>query len=263
MDVFEISEFPKSRVATFDVGRISRTKHHIIALLEIDVTIAKKKIKEQIRSGKKISFTAWLIKAISMTIEAHKYIHAINYKERKQVIFNDIDIAIPIEKKIDGIKVPLIVVIRKTNQKSIEGINTEIKQAKSQQVNSAKDYVLNNKIKNGGNKVFFNLPQSIRLIIWRFMLMNPFTKKRNMGTVIVTNIGISGKFSGWIIPKSIHNLCFGVGTIIKKPWISSNEVAIRDIMHLTVLFDHDAVDGSPAARFTDALVRNIENAIEL
>lgn len=34
-------------------------------------------------------------------------------------------------------------------------------------------------------------------------------------------------------------------------------------MHLTILFDHDAVDGSTAARFTDALARNIENATEL
>ena len=34
-------------------------------------------------------------------------------------------------------------------------------------------------------------------------------------------------------------------------------------MHLTILFDHDAVDGSTAARFTDVLVGNIESAIEL
>lgn len=107
------------------------------------------------------------------------------------------------------------------------------------------------------------LPQFFRLIIWKFILINPFNKKKNMGTVIVTNIGMSGKFPGWIIPKSIHNLCFGVGTIIQKPWISNNAIAIRDIMQLTILFDHNTVDGSPAARFTDALVRNIESAIEL
>jgi pyruvate/2-oxoglutarate dehydrogenase complex dihydrolipoamide acyltransferase (E2) component len=263
MNSFEISEFPKSRVATFDVGKIGRKKHHIIALLEIDVTVAKAKIKEQLKSGREIGFTAWLLKVIATTIATHKYIHSINYKGRKQIIFNDIDISIPIEKEVDGIKVPLATVIREVNKKSIDEINSEIQQAKSQKINSEKDYVLNNEGEKNGNQIFFNLPQFIRLIIWKLILRNPFTKKKNMGTVIVTNIGMFGKFPGWIIPKSIHNLCFGVGTIMKKPWISDNMIAIRDIMHLTILFDHDAVDGSPAAKFTDALVRNIENAIEL
>ncbi len=204
-----------------------------------------------------------MVKVIGTTIEAHKYIHAINFKGRKQIIFDDIDISMPIEKEVDGIKVPLAMVIGKVNKKSIESINREIKQAKSQKVDSEIDYVLNSESQNNVNKIFFNLPQFIRLIIWKFILLNPFTKKKNMGTVMMTNIGMSGKFPGWIIPKSIHNLCFGIGTIMKKPWINNNAIAIRDVMHLTILFDHDAVDGSTAARFTNALVRNIESAIEL
>lgn len=263
MNTFEVFEFPRSRVATFDVGKIGRNKHHITALLEIDVTIAREKIKNQLKSGTKIGFTAWLIKVIAETIENHKYIQAINSGARKQIIFEDVDVSIPIEKEVDGIKVPLITVIRKANEKSVNEIDVEIKQAKKSQINSAADYVLSQKTEKYINRIFFNLPQSIRLIIWNFILRNPFSKKQNMGTVIVTNIGMSGKFPGWIIPKSIHNLCFGMGTIIKKPWIVDNTIAIRDILHLTILFDHDAVDGSIAAKFTDALVRNIENAIEL
>ncbi len=263
MNSFETVEFPKSRFATFDVGKIGRKKHHIIALLEIDVTVAKERINHQLKSGGNIGFTAWLLKVIGTTIATHKYVHSINYKGRKQIIFNDIDISIPIEKEVDGIKVPLVTVIRDVNKKSIDQINTEIKQAKNKKINSERDYVLNNEGESNGNKIFFNLPQFMRLIIWNFILINPFSKKKNMGTVIVTNIGMSGNFPGWIIPKSIHNLCFGVGTIMKKPWISNNIITIRDIMHLTILFDHDVVDGSPAAKFTDALVRNIENAIEL
>jgi P2-related tail formation protein len=93
MNLFEVSEFPKSRVATFDVGKIGGKKHHMIALLEVDVTVAKEKIKEQSKLGKNIGFTAWLIKVIGTTIETHKYIQAINYKGRKQIVFNDIDIS--------------------------------------------------------------------------------------------------------------------------------------------------------------------------
>jgi pyruvate/2-oxoglutarate dehydrogenase complex dihydrolipoamide acyltransferase (E2) component len=34
----------------------------------------------------------------------------------------------------------------------------------------------------------------------------------------------------------------------------------RDILHLTASFDHDIVDGAPAARFTRRLVELLENA---
>lgn len=49
----------------------------------------------------------------------------------------------------------------------------------------------------------------------------------------------------------------------KKPWVHENRIEIREILNLTILFDHDGVDGSPAARFTDRLVKNIEGAVEL
>ena len=38
---------------------------------------------------------------------------------------------------------------------------------------------------------------------------------------------------------------------------------IGEILHLTVLVDHDAVDGAPMARFIGALTKNIENGIGL
>ena len=37
-DEFVIVKFPKSRIATFDVGKIGRSKHHVCAFIEVDVT---------------------------------------------------------------------------------------------------------------------------------------------------------------------------------------------------------------------------------
>jgi pyruvate/2-oxoglutarate dehydrogenase complex dihydrolipoamide acyltransferase (E2) component len=33
----------------------------------------------------------------------------------------------------------------------------------------------------------------------------------------------------------------------------------REILHLTVLIDHDAIDGVPAARFVDELVNRLQS----
>ena len=54
--------FPKTRIATFDVYEIGRKRHHISALLELDVTNARIAIKEfRAKTKKKLSFTAWLL----------------------------------------------------------------------------------------------------------------------------------------------------------------------------------------------------------
>ncbi len=258
-DFIEI-EYPKSRVATFDVGRIGRSKHHITGLIEVDVTVACERIARKKKAGEKIGFTAWLLKVVASTIENNGLVHALNSRGRKQFIFNDIDISIPIEREIDGKKVPLAAVIRKANEKSIESISIEIEALKNQPVESEKDYVLGKNRYSLLNRIFFNMPQWARMLIWKIMLGNPFTRKDMMGTVMLTNIGTAGSFSGWIIPKSIHNLCIGVGSVNKKPWAVNGEVAIRDILHMTILFDHDVIDGSPAARFTAELIRNMESA---
>jgi pyruvate/2-oxoglutarate dehydrogenase complex dihydrolipoamide acyltransferase (E2) component len=260
---YVVTEYPNSRVATFDVGKIGCRKHHIIGLIEADISIAKEKIKQNLLSGNEISLFSWIIKTISTTIAKNKYIHAVNYKKGKQVIFDNVDISIPIEREIDGIKVPLAAVIRNTNLKTITEIHNEIETFKRQNIKTEQDYVLGEKKRNKLNQLFFNLPQWIRLLIWKFLLIDPFTIKKNMGTVMITNVGMAGNISGWIIPKSIHNLSIGIGSICKKPWIHNKKIEIREIMNMTILIDHDVVDGLPAAKFTAKLVKNIEMALGL
>lgn len=38
----------------------------------------------------------------------------------------------------------------------------------------------------------------------------------------------------------------------------NGKVEVRDILHLTVAFNHDVIDGVPAQRFVKDLVRTIE-----
>ena len=105
--------YPRSRRATFDVGIIGRRKHHIVGLLEVDVTAARRMLDEAARSGRKASFTSWVLKEIADTVAANPLVHAINHLGRSQIAFTDVDIAVPIERKVDGTRVPLMTVIRK------------------------------------------------------------------------------------------------------------------------------------------------------
>lgn len=257
---FQIVDFPKSRVATFDVGKIGLKKHHIAGFLEIDVTDARARLKQLKASKHKVSFFAWVLKVIADTIVEYPAIQAINLRGRKQVLFDDVDISIPVEREVDGVKVPLATVIRAVNRKSVEEIYAEIQAAQRKPIDTEGDLVLAERKNQRMTGLFFSMPQWLRMLVWKFILRNPFSQKENMGTVIVTTIAGAGKFPGWILPRSMHNLNCSVGSIVKKPWVASGSIEIREILYLTVIFNHDVIDGAPAARFTTKLVHNLEHA---
>lgn len=80
-----------------------------------------------------------------------------------------------------------------------------------------------------------------------------------MGNVAITSLGMYGKINGWFIPISIHPVCFGIGSIIKKPIVLYDQIEIREIINMTVLIDHDIIDGANAARFINLFIKDIEN----
>ena len=54
-----------------------------------------------------------------------------------------------------------------------------------------------------------------------------------------------------------------VGGIGEKPGVVDGQIAIRDYLSLTISFDHDIIDGAPAARFTKRLKDLIESGYGL
>ena len=93
---------------------------------------------------------------------------------------------------------------------------------------------------------------------------NPQWFKQLQGTVVVTSVGMFGKGGGWGIGfLPTHNLGLTVGGIVKKPGVHEGRVEVREYLNLTISFDHDIVDGAPAARFGRRLVEVIEEAAVL
>jgi pyruvate/2-oxoglutarate dehydrogenase complex dihydrolipoamide acyltransferase (E2) component len=258
-DKHQVFPYPVSRIATIDLGQVALRKHHIAGLLEVDVTDALSRLNERREAKRGVSFFAWIVRLIAAVIAENRYIHAVSGRKKGTVVFDDIDISIAVERKVEGARVPLPLVIRRANEKSDEDIYAEIRAAQKQAILHEGNYVLSqNRVSRTAMKLYYALPQRLRLFLLNRILRNPFRRKNMMGTAVVTSIGSAGTLPGWIIPKAMHNLCFALGSIVKKPRVVENEIRIRDVLHLTILFDHDVVDGIPASRFAARLVERIE-----
>ena len=262
---FHEIEYPSSRRLTMDLGKIGRDKHHVKALLEVDVTAARLKIKQSRQAGKKIAFTAWLIKVIADCVALHPPVSGVNRpRGNKVVVFEDVDTCIVVEKEIDGSRVPLPYVIRKADKKTLDEIHAEIESARSQRVEDEGNYVLGPRYNPIAMRAFLHFPQWLRLALMRWMYFNnPRRMKNAMGTVMITTVGMVGHTRGWLIPYSMHPLCLAFGSLNQQAAVYHGEIQKREILHLTVLVDHDVIDGVPAARFVDDLVKKMEAAWKL
>ncbi len=253
---YQYLNIPSSRIPSFDVYSVGLKKHHVTALLEFDVTESRKQIREKRRGGVKLSFNAWLIKVISDSLKKHPDAAAFKINKRKLIRFTDINISMLVEKDLGEEKVPIPMVIEKCNEKSAEEITHEIEAAKSQ-VMTKEDVVLRKRATQLEN-LYYKLPGFARRWTWHYILNHPRFAYKKMGNVVITSLGMTGKINGWFIHRSIHPVSFGIGSVIKKPVVVKDEIKIREILNMTILMDHDVIDGAPMVRFVGELRRGME-----
>lgn len=257
---YQILGYPVSRLATVDVGRFGLKKHYVFGLFEVDITDARSHLRRLRREGLKVSFTAWMIKTIGDCVARNPLVHALRWKRNTLIVFKDVDVAMPIERFVDGKEVPLPICIRQTNLRTAHDIDCEIQKALEKPISDERDFILSkHAFAKGSLRAYYSVPQALRLLIWKLLFSNPFRARRHSGTVMVTTVNAIGSSSGWILPsRNMHNLALSFGSISRKPWVVDGKLAIRDILNLTVAFNHDVIDGVPARKFIQDLVKQIE-----
>jgi pyruvate/2-oxoglutarate dehydrogenase complex dihydrolipoamide acyltransferase (E2) component len=237
-------------------------KHYMYGLLEVDVTSPRQFITEQkIRTGEAFSFTAFLVHCLARAVDEHKQVQAY-LKGRKQIImFDDVNVGVMVEHK-SGEKTTLRGhIVQAANRKTVREIHQEIRSAQTEPVPPGR-----------GAPTWFSsallLPWPLsglaRALLGLVMRNNPAIRVSTAGTVFVTSVGMFGKgHSGWGITTTPHSLSLVVGSISWKPAVIEGRIEPREILNLTVLFDHDVVDGAPATRFVRSLVELIESGAGL
>ncbi|WP_226533225.1 dihydrolipoamide acetyltransferase family protein [Microbacterium paraoxydans] len=69
------------------------------------------------------------------------------------------------------------------------------------------------------------------------------------GTFSISNIGVFGVDAGTPILPPGQSGILAIGAVRRQPWEYRGEIALRDLMTLSLSFDHRLVDGAEGARF--------------
>ncbi len=253
---YETKPFPKSRKLVVESVELARQKNHISGLIELDVTKARELIRaHKQKTGDQLSFTAWILKCIGQAVSEHKQVHALR-KGKKLILFDEVDITTMVESVVEDNPFPVVLVVRKTNEKSFQEIHTEIRDAQT-----GKKAIIKPEDKRKAEWLLL-MPKFLRnLLFWRRLKKKPFFRKKTTGTVLVTAVGMFGKgISGGGLTPSHYPLAVILGGIAKKPGVVTDQIKIREFLCMTLMFDHDVVDGAPAARFGARLAELVQGA---
>jgi pyruvate/2-oxoglutarate dehydrogenase complex dihydrolipoamide acyltransferase (E2) component len=225
------------------------------ALIEVDVSKARAHLRDQkAKTGESLSFAAFLIACLGKALDEHKAVQARRKGPKRLVLFDEVDVFTMIERDVAG-QVPLMTsIIRAANCKTVREIHREIRAAQREDVEKIVKWLQ------------FQPALLFRPFFWAFSLLGrryPQLWKKYVGTVGITSVGMFGKGAAWGIPPAIPTLMVTVGSIGEKPVLVEGHLALREYLSLTISFDHDIVDGGPAARFAERLKELIESGYGL
>jgi len=250
--------FTKNRKNIVLLLEENKHKHSVHGLIEVDVTNGRELIRNYKNShNKSISFTGWLIKCISQAASENILLNTSRHGRSKTISFEDVDIPIPIERKLNDKHITMAYIIRKANTKDVIEITNEIRDVQNEKIDSESQILGINL--TSFEKLILEAPMFLKKIVIFFMRKNALFRKKHFGTFGVTAIGMQGRFPGWAIPLGgATSSIIVVGGINKKPGVVNNKIQIREYLNLTITVDHDIVDGGPLARFVDRLIELIE-----
>ncbi|MGK7310610.1 MAG: 2-oxo acid dehydrogenase subunit E2 [Candidatus Longimicrobiales bacterium M2_2A_002] len=254
--------FRTERVATLDWLRLAdRHRHQIPILLEVDVTDARAAIRDyRRRTGQGLSFTAWVVSCVGRAAAEHPRVHSVRKGKRRLVVFDEVDVSVLAEKPLSDKRgaggdaeaetLPMPFVVRSAHRKPPAEIHEEIRDAQAAEVDPGSASIARAPSARL-QAIFFRLPAWLRdLLYWRWLIRNPTRIRRTMGTVVVTSTGMASPgVLAWGIPAGLHPLAIGVGGIARR----STPDGDRDILALTIVFDHAVTDGAPVGRFAARL----------
>jgi pyruvate/2-oxoglutarate dehydrogenase complex dihydrolipoamide acyltransferase (E2) component len=259
---YQIVDLKSGRRIWINTLELSWTPHTIYGLLEVDVTLARRYIAEhKQRTGESLSFTAFLACCLGRAVEEHKEVQSCLKGRRQLMVFDDVDVGLMVEHKAGGKGALMGYVVRAANRKTYRQIHDEVRAVQSAPVPPSR-----------GMPSWF---RSLMLLPWPLsklvMAVMKWNRRRDPtiftsmgGTVAITSVGMfGGGHSGWGLTPTPQSLGLVVGGIAWKPAVVEGRVEPRQILNLTVTFDHDVVDGAPATRFTRRLVELIESGYGL
>ena len=214
---------PIRRTIAERMAQSKREIPHAYGIVEVDMTEIvrwREAHKEEwlAREGVNITYTAFIVRAAAEALRAFPIVNS-TWTEEGILLRRSIHIGVGVAIE-EGLIVP---VIKNAEEKSLLGIARELAE-------------LTRKAREG--KLTLEEVQG--------------------GTFTITNPGVFGSLLSLPIIVPGQAAILAVDAIVKRPVVRGDAIAIRDMMHLGLSFDHRIFDGAVAVQFLNHIKAKLE-----
>jgi pyruvate dehydrogenase E2 component (dihydrolipoamide acetyltransferase) len=218
------SQMRKSIAKSLTKNQFSAPHFYLTISLDMDNTIAARRSLNEV-SDVKISFNDIVIKAVASALRVHTNVNTSWIEESKSVRQND-HVSVGVAMAVeDGLLVP---VVKFADQKTLSGISAEVKEF----AGKAKE-----------KKISLEELQG-----------NTFT---------VSNLGMFGIEQFTSILNAPESCILAIGAIKQEPVVRDGELAVGNVMKVTLTCDHRTVDGASGALFLQSFKKFVENPVTM
>jgi len=173
------------------------------------------------REGVRITVLPLILKTVVSALERHPAMNATLDEERGEIVrWKRYDIGVAVDAE-DGLVVP---VIRDAGRKSVVELAREI-----------------DRLAAGARSGTLAVSEI------------------SGSTFTVTSIGSIGGLFSYPVINPPEAAILGLHRIVRRPVVREGEIAARDMMYLSLSFDHRLIDGGTATRFMNDLILRIES----
>jgi pyruvate/2-oxoglutarate dehydrogenase complex dihydrolipoamide acyltransferase (E2) component len=233
---------------------VTASKSTIHSLAQVDITVPRTMIREHHeRTGEKLSFTAYIVYCLAQVIKQHPHLNAFK-RGNRLITLDDITISVLVEREFMEEKVPEPMAIEAAQDLTFREINDAIRSAKSREDSSLGGFTGMTWIRFIPGfllKTFVGIGESNIKLAKRY------------GKVAVTAVGMFSREPVWFVPHGSGTVLITVGSIEKRTVFNGDSHEEREFLCLTGSFNHDIIDGAPAARFMNQFLETVKSGIYL
>jgi pyruvate dehydrogenase E2 component (dihydrolipoamide acetyltransferase) len=118
-------------------------------------------------------------------------------------------------------------------------------------------------LRDAAAKSFLQIQRNLAELVERALAGRSLPDDLSGGTFTITNLGMFDVDAFTPIINPPESAILGVGRIVAKPVAVDRQVVVRDMLTLSLSFDHRLIDGAPAARFLQRVKQLVERPFAL
>lgn len=200
-------------------------------LVEVDVTTARRR---RARAADPPTMTAFLLASLGRAVARRPELNA-RRAGRRLVLFDDVDVAVSVERELSSGPMPLPHVVRRASERSAADIGAELTEVRSAPASGPGDLV--------GRPWVARTPAVLRRMGARAAGRVPAAVARFGPPIGLSSWGMFG--AGWGIPLSPMTVMVTVGGSSRRLVPVDGRAEEREVLPVTLSFDHTIVDGLP------------------